>query len=460
LIARDLMRNPILLLVLALVAIAVAATGRNADAAEPVAGLAMPIQPLTLEGAVVYGLEHNLGLQAAGQEVEAADQGVRQAQADFLPKVDAGFSSTHFKDTPFARIEDLRFQTSHSDLNRWETQVTQPIFTGYALTSQYRNAKLQRELTTHHREEARLDLIRNIQRAFLQSLLAEKLLQVQRDTIRQLQSHRSNAEAYYRQGLTPQNDVLKADVAMADARQKEESAVKQVRVLRSQLNQLLGLNLAAQLELAEWDRSPAPGPMEPRLDELYARAEKQRPEMQALDTSIRQTEEGRRLAMSRAYPQAALFGSYYREGKDFLGSENAFTNEHNTAVGVKVGWNWFEGGKTYAAVKEWRYRRKALEDRRQDALRQIYVQIQDAHEQLRVSRSNLETARISIQQAKENERITVLQYQQQVVVFSEVLDAQVFMTQAQVNYYQALYGSQLAWADLERAVGGALGRLP
>jgi len=450
------MRKPICVLILAMVAVAALNVRLTVHAADPGSARELPAQPLTLVGAVAYGLEHNLGLQATGEEIQAADQGVRQAQADFLPKVDAGFSSTHLEDAPFARLNGLQFQTSHSDLNRWETLVTQPLFTGHALTAQYRSTKLQRDQATHHREETRLDLIRNIHRTFLQTLQAEKLLQVQRDTIYQLEAHRHNAQAYYAQGLTPQNDVLKADVALADARQKEQSAAKQVRVLRSQLNQLLGVDLAAQLELAEWDRLPDPGRPEPDLGELFSRAENQRPELLALDTAILQTEEGKRLAMSRLYPQAALFASYYQEGKNFLGTENDFTNAHNAAVGVKVGWNWFEGGKTYAAVKEWRYRRRALEDRRQDALRQIYVQIQDAREQLQVSRANLETARVSIQQAKENERITVIQYQQQVVVFSEVLDAQVFMTQVQVNYFQALYGYQLAWADLERAVGGTL----
>ncbi|HBZ53829.1 MAG TPA: hypothetical protein DEO88_00355 [Syntrophobacteraceae bacterium] len=420
----------------------------------------LPSQPLTLEGAVSYGVEYNPGLQAADQEIQAASQGVRKAQADFLPKVEAGYSSTFMDDAPYMKIEGNIFQTSNSDLHRWEARVTQSLFTGFAHTAQYRNAKLQREIAAHHHEETRLDLVRSIQRTFLQALLAEKLLQVQRDTIHQLQSHRNNAEAYYRQGLSPQNDVLKADVALADARQKELKAAKLARVLRLQLNQLLGLSLSTQLELAEWDKTPDLGQSDSSLEELLAKAEKQRPELLSLDTAILQTEEGKRGAMSRFYPQASLFGTYYQEGKDFWGTENDYTNAHNGAVGVKVNWNVFEGGKTYADIREWRHKRKALEERRQDVLRQIYVQLQDAHEQLQVSRANLKTARVAVEQAKENERMTLAQYQQQVVVFSEVLDAQVYLTQAQVNYYQALYGCQLAWADLERAVGGGLNQGP
>ena len=39
----------------------------------------------------------------------------------------------------------------------------------------------------------------------------------------------------------------------------------------------------------------------------------------------------------------------------------------------------------------------------------------------------------------------------------EVLNAQVFVAQSRADYYQALYGYQLAWADMERAVGGKVG---
>lgn len=420
----------------------------------------LPSQPLTLDGAVSYGLEHNPALQATDQEIQAAEQGIRKAQADFLPKLDAGYSSTFMDDAPYMKIEGNVFQTSDPNLHRWEAQITQPLFTGFANTAQYRNAKLQRQLTSHHREETRLDLIRSIQRTFFQTLLAEKLLQVQRETVRQIQDHRQNAEAYYRQGLTPQNDVLKADVALADARQKELNAAKQVRVLRLQLNQLLGLSLPTQLELAEWDQTRDSYQSQLNVEELFARAERQRPELLSLDTAILQTEEGKRVAMSRLYPQAALYGTYYQEGKDFWGTENDYTNSHNGAVGVKVSLNVFEGGKTYASIREWRHKRKAIEERRQDVLRQIYVQLQDAYEQLQVSQANLQTARVAVEQAKENQRMTIAQYQQQVVVFSEVLDAQVYLTQAQANYYQSLYGCRLAWADLERAVGGSLRQGP
>jgi outer membrane protein len=427
----------------------------QARAQDQTFGHDLPAQPLTLEGAIAYGLAYNQTLQSAGKEIEAAKQNVKQAQAGFLPKLDTGYSFSSWTFDPIAKFESVRFQTNENPLNLWQAQITQPLFTGFALTGNYRNAQLGRDLAGYQHDEVRLNLVRNIQHAFLRTLLAEKILQVQRDTIKQLEVQRRNAEAHHKQGLTPRNDVLKADVALADARQKERAAAKQVTVLRAQLNQLLDLELDTPLVLSEWDRAPDPTPPLADWQLLYDRAEKQRPEYLAIQAAILQTEEGKRVAQSRWYPQAAIVGSYYRQGSDFLANRNDFTNEENAAIGVKVDWNWFEGGRTRAAVNEFQYRRQALEERKRDLLRQMHLQVKDACEQLQVSRTNLETARVAIQQARENERMTISQYREQVVVFSEVLDAQVYLTQAQVNYYEALFGTQLAQADLDRAVGGA-----
>jgi len=69
-----------------------------------------------------------------------------------------------------------------------------------------------------------------------------------------------------------------------------------------------------------------------------------------------------------------------------------------------------------------------------------------------VARANLATARVAVTQAEENQRITHVQYREQMAIETEVLDAQSYLVQARNNFYAALYGYQLAWVNLERAV--------
>ena len=192
----------------------------------------------------------------------------------------------------------------------------------------------------------------------------------------------------------------------------------------------------------------------PPLERLYALADERRPEYLSIETSIRQAGEGITAARSRYYPRLSGFAQYYREGEDFLANNNPFANNENAAVGVRIDWNWFEGGKTDAAEKEQKYRQRGLEEKRNELQQQIHLQVEDAYEQLAVARENLKTAEAALKQAEENDRMTTIQYREQLVIFLEVLNAQVLLSQSRVNYYDALYGFKLAWADLERAIGG------
>lgn len=421
----------------------------------------LPPQPLTMDNAVAFGLERNRVLHAVQKEVQAVREQVRQAQADFFPKLDGSYTLTHLKDVPYATLgfsgaivgAPPQFPTATQTTNRWQLELTQPLFTGFALTSRLNISKLDHEIAEYRLEETRLNVIRDVRYGFLQALLGGKLLEVARENVRSLEVQRRNAEANYRQGLVARNDVLKADVALAQAQQRERSAAKQLVLLKSRLNQLFDLELQTRLELAETSVVPQ---AVPSLDSLYALAEEMRPEVKTLDTSIRQTQHGITAAKSRYYPRLSAFAQYYREGEDFLAGDNPFANNENAAIGLRVDWNLFEGGKTRAATRELLHRQKSLEERLQELKQQIRLQVEDAYEQLQVAKANMETSEVALKQAEENERMTSIQYREQLVIFLEVLNAQVFLSQSRVDYYQALYGYALALADLERAVGGPI----
>ncbi len=70
-----------------------------------------------------------------------------------------------------------------------------------------------------------------------------------------------------------------------------------------------------------------------------------------------------------------------------------------------------------------------------------------------VAKKNIATASKALDQAQENWRITNVQYQQQVATSTDVLDARTFLTQADTNYYNSVYGYLSAVAELNRVVG-------
>jgi outer membrane protein TolC len=416
----------------------------------------LPGQLLTKEAAVEYALSHNSAYRAAFEDVSVAGEKVSQAKADFLPKLDASYAFTQLSDQPFVTIVGTPFQKipfSIQTINRWQVDLVQPLFTGFALESQYKASKIGLKISQYQLEEARLNLVRDVQIAYLQTLLAEKLVQVARDNVASLQVQKKNAEVNYQQGVAARNDVLKADVALSEAVQRERSTTKQLIIIRSNLNQLLGLDLQEKVEPAGIEENSY---QVPDLHQLYTTAEDKRPEYLAIKASIQQAQYSKTVARSRYYPRISAFAEYYREGEDFAANNNPYSNNENAAVGVRVDWNLFEGGKTRASELEWEYRLRGLEQRRDDLLQRIRLQVENALEQLKLSKANIDTTRVAVQQAEENDRITTVQYKEQVAIFLEVLNAQVFLAQTRADFYQALYGYEIAKAELDRAIGGQI----
>ncbi len=78
----------------------------------------------------------------------------------------------------------------------------------------------------------------------------------------------------------------------------------------------------------------------------------------------------------------------------------------------------------------------------------------------RVTVKNIDTAQKALAQARENWRITDLQYKEQAATSTDVLDARTFLTQADTNYYRAVYGYLDAVAGLDRTTGKRMAAAP
>jgi len=123
------------------------------------------------------------------------------------------------------------------------------------------------------------------------------------------------------------------------------------------------------------------------------------------------------------------------------------------AIGVQADWTFFEWGKTGDEVRQRIHEREALKHKIDNTKNVVCLEVKAAFNRLQVADENIKTAAGAVEQARENYRITNLQYQQQVATSTLVLDAVTFLSQAKNGYYGALYGFMISRAELEWAAG-------
>ncbi|MFZ7110151.1 MAG: TolC family protein [Desulfatiglandales bacterium] len=411
----------------------------------------------TLKQGIEEALEKNLFLKAVREKTEEARHVESQARADFLPKLGTSYGYTRLSEVSRSRavlmgggLEIPAYDMNTQDNYQWKATLTQPLFTGFALTSVHELAKLGVDLSEADHQLARLDLILAVKEAYFNILKAEKREDVADKAVEFLQSNAGVAQSFYREGMIPINDLLKAEVELANALQELVKAQNGVALAGAAFNTLLVRPVNEPVEVED---ILTYRPERAVYEEYLQKALERRPEILAVDINLLQADQQIRLARSAFYPEAGLRYDYIKEGDDPGVSGSPFHDANHWQVTVGLDWTFFEWGKTRSAVREKRSIKRQIMDTKAALEDQIGLEIKQAILDLDVADRNIPTTEKAMEQAEENLRVSRQRYRAQVTTMTEVLDAQTLLTQARTNYYNALYDHNLAKARLRRALG-------
>ena len=204
----------------------------------------------TLQESVDEAFANNWALKANKERVDQAIQVKKQARAEFLPKLGVSYGYTRLSD-------ELRFKsalggdikvTSIDNFNSSAT-VKQPLFTGFALLSSYELAKLGIDQSEMNVELEKLDLALKVKEAYFNILISDKGIEVAESDVEFRESNLNVARSFYNVGMVPINDVLRAEVELANAQQNLVTARNTARLARCNFNTVLSRQIHASADV-------------------------------------------------------------------------------------------------------------------------------------------------------------------------------------------------------------------
>ena len=422
--------------------------------AVPQAGFsAGPSNVLTLRQAVQMGIDYSPSLAAAREDLVTAQFGEKEAFTNYLPSLATSYSWQRDDYPNHLKFGGTIIQSGSNDTYQWSTSLTQPIFTGFRITSTYKLAELGISLAQVQLDLAVLDVILSINEAYILYLQAQKSLEVTHQSVLLLKSQLKTSQDFYDVGIIPINDVLKVKVELANAQQAEVTAGNSVAVTRAQLNSLLGLPVDQSLEVEDILRYRPVDITYPKARNI---ARVDRPELKAAEIRIKQGQESIRKAESGFYPEVNLKGTYKSTSDSPELGDSYYYDPSDWTVLTSLDWTFWEWGRTKYQVSGQKAQKRRLDALLRDLEDQVDLQVKQAYLFLQESEKNIATSKTSITQAEENYRITMERYKEQLTTNTEVLDAQTLLTKARNNYYTALTTYFLAGARLLRAMGRGL----
>jgi outer membrane protein len=403
----------------------------------------------TLNEAVSEALANNPDFRAKMQEIEQAVQAKNQATTGFFPKLATEYNYSRYG------VNKRNFGSFSVPVSQdnyyWRTFITQPIFRGFEILSQYELSKLGIDESETRVELAKLDLALRVKIAYFDILIRDTAVDVAEKDVAARKSNADVVRSFYKVGMKPINELLQAEVEWANAQQALVRAQNNAQLARSSFNKILNRPVNAPVDVKVPD--PLWEPVTAELDEYIEKALANRPEMKLIDINLDQADQSIRLAKSDYYPDISFVGDYTKAGDTPDVSGSAFHQARFPTAGVFLTWTFWEWGKTRYAVKEQESVKKQLMDTKVAIENDIRLEVREALLALDTAAKNIPTTRTAVKQGEENLRVEEERYKAQVTTITEVLLATTRLTQARVNYFGALYQHNIAKAQLLRALG-------
>jgi len=411
---------------------------------------------LNLKEALSLAWKANPNLQVSRLEELIADQEVTRARSRFLPQVRAEVSQTFYDQPTQVKVmlpgsSGVSFPTTNKNFWTSRVVVDQTIFDFWARSSRYQAAILGQNISRLDTCQVRDNIFLLVCQGYFRVLRAEKLVTVAQQEVTLLQEQLKDATNLYEFGVATYNDVLQAEVALADARQRLITAENDVTNAKAALNKLLGLSISTPISLVEEKELAAPLV---KLDQAAELALKQRSDLKAAGSRVEQGEKVVTQVQAQHFPRLyAQAGHFWQENRYWVNDSQWFA-----ILGLQ--WSLFNGLDTRAQVRQAKERVEQLKVKRQDLSDQVRLEVQTAYLAVQETAERLKVTEKAVAQGEENLRLNQERYREQVGTATEVLDALTLLTKSRLNFFNARYDHQLAKAQLLWAVGGINQLLP
>ncbi len=405
-------------------------------------------QAETFQEAWVRALAVSNRLQATFSMTESAEKSLSAAKAERLPglSLKSGYSildnEPAFKvNVPMLPVNELPVAEDSSF--SYKAAVNLPLFTSGRISRgiDVASATLDAARADETREESDLKL--DVAKAYISVLRAQRAVEVTDASVASLDAYARDVENIFDQGLVAKNDMLSAQVALADARQNAIQIRNKLDIARSAYNRLLGRPLTHAVVLDDL----VPGStVHKDIEKLTREALIKRPELFVLAQKTLALRHKAASIRAEGLPQVAIEGAYTFQENQYLANEGAWS----AMVGLR--WDVFDKGISRYKARSILDQSKALSKLMEDLSDVIAMEVRRRWLDVKETRKRISVTQKAVDQAEENFSVAMDRYRSGLGTYTEVLDAETRRSKIRNNYNNAVYDSVLASLYLRHAV--------
>ncbi len=415
-------------------------------------------EPLTLREAIQAALKQSPDIDAARADLQNARASVSLARTQFLPQVNFTEDMSRGNDPVYVFGTRLRQQSftqadfALSELNTPDTigNFATRISGGWLLFDSLRTQKsvhgaaLMQKSVASSAKAVDQKIVFEVVQAYQGILYAERRVEIAQREFETAEALLSSADDHVKAGLAVESDRMSAQVSVAERKQGLIEAQGDLELAWAQLSVAMG---TPELKASTLGPIELKNFAESSLDQELETASRYRQDLQALgeaQSAQAETESAARLSFG---PRVNAYGNW-EDDRQTLGGQGG----DNWVAGVRIDVDILPFSKRAQLEREKAVRARV--DAQVASYRQkVRFQVTQAHVQRETAQLSLETARTAIDQATESLRILKNRYEAGLATITDLLRAEDAEREAQINYWHAVYGNTMAYAQLLFATG-------
>jgi len=427
-------------------------TGLSLAVAQPVPTM-MP-----LDKAIQLALQNNKGIKLADSRTQAAEDRLREAKDRSLPQANASLSYARYSLTgPFSLGAGsdgkaaLTIPAGAFNATMGGVTVSKEIFGGFAEKSAERSAELLAKASQLDAQRNRSELVYTVTDAYYNIVKLARSIGVIEQSIKEFEEKEREANNLQKEGIVTANEVLKIQLQKNNLQLSRLQIEKARQTALYNFNLLIGLPDDQQIAVDTLLTNPATT-AEP-LSSFLARAVQTRPEVQANTLRMQSAQEMLRNTKSSLYPHLGVSAgyNYINPTAKVIPEAATFISAWNVGAGItyNIGSLYNMKGKLHSAQNS--IDQANLQSQQQTD--QIRSEVVTAYNNYQLALEQQNVIRTAVGQAQENYRLTESRFRNGLVGSTDLLEANSFLLQAQLNVINATVDAQLAYQRLLKATG-------
>ncbi len=404
---------------------------------------------LTLKEAEELALKNHPHVLAAQNEAAYANQLVTQARSAYYPTIDADLTASqanHLARIGAGSLTDSRV------FNRFGQGIvlSQLITDSGRTPNLVAGSKLSAQASAQDYQSSRYNVLLAVNRAYFNYLHSQALVKVAEETVAARQLLLDQVSALAKASLKSQLDVSFTEVNVSEAKLLLIRAQDSVQSAAAELMRALGSDQPATYQLVDEPLPPSPSP---NVEELVAAAASNRPELASL-----------RLSSESAYKFAAAEKDLSRPTLSLLAVAGflPFINQTSTTlpipheyegVAANLEFPVFNGHRFSARREAARQRALEADQRLRDEQERLARDVRSAWASATTAYQRIDVTAQFLRQAALALNLAQGRYNLGLASIVELTQAQLNVTQAEVENLSAKYDYQIQYANLQYAEG-------